>query len=329
MSDDSTTSQPLLETTSGPHLSQARFTTRRMMFDVLIGLAPVAVAAVWFFRGWAVAQIVVCLAAAMATEALFCVARRKPLQLADGSAAITALILAFSLPPHLPLYLTFIGSAVAVALGKMVFGGLGYNIFNPAMVGRAFLMASFSAQMTTWVAPATIETTTAATPLAAGGAALWHLLSGNVAGSLGETSALAIVIGGLWLILRGSADWRLTVGMLIGVAVAAPLDGLVALKDRQSLTVVEHLLAGSVMLGAFFIVTDPVTSPLTRSGRWIFGLGVGLLAVIIRIFGNLPEGVMYAVLVMNALTPLLNRWTRTRPVGGHTPRPGRGLRTEG
>ncbi len=307
---------PVIETAPGPHLSAAGDTTRRMMFDVLIGLAPVAVAAIWFFRGPAVAQLIAALVGALATEAVFAKVRRKPIQLADGSAAITAVILAFSLPPQLPLVMTLIGAVVAVALGKMVFGGLGYNIFNPAMVGRAFLMISFSAAMVDWSAPAGVDATTGATPLADGAATLRALAVGNVSGSLGETSAIAILIGGLWLLLRRSADWRLTLGMLIGVAVLAPVDRLLD-GVGQNLTVVEHLLSGSVMLGAFFIVTDPVTSPLTRSGRWIFGLGVGLLVVVIRLFGSQPEGVMYAVLLMNAVTTLINRWTRTKPVGGH------------
>ncbi|MCG3179453.1 MAG: Electron transport complex subunit RsxD [Phycisphaerae bacterium] len=305
---------PLLETTTGPHLWERAFTTRRMMIDVLIGLLPVTAAAVWFFRAAAVCQIVTCVVAALAAEYVFTFARRKPFSLLDGSGLITGLILAFSLPPGLPPYMSAIGAIVAVALGKMIFGGLGYNIFNPAMVGRAFLMACFTAEMTTWAAP--VGATTGATPLAAGGASLLKLFEGNVAGSLGETSAAMIILGGLWLLLRKAGDWRLTAGMLIGVALVAPVDHW-ARESGHSLTVLQHLLSGAVLLGAFFIVTDPVSSPLTKPGRWIFGLGVGMLTVVIRIFGNNPEGVMFAVLVMNAMTPLLNRWTQPRPVGGH------------
>ncbi len=320
---------PVLETTAGPHLADRPFTTRRMMVDVLIGLLPVTAAAVWYYRWAAVIQIALCLAVALATESACSLARRRRPTLTDGSVIVTALILAFSLPPTLPIYATALGTVAAVALGKMVFGGLGYNIFNPAMVGRAFLMACFAGQMTTWVAPKTLEAVTAATPL--GGAvartgtqvfpeSLTPLLTGNITGCLGETSAVMILLGGLWLLLRRSGDWRLAVGMLAGVAAAASVDQL-ARPAGQSLGVIGHLAAGGVMLAAFFIVTDPVTSPLTKPGRWIFGLGAGVLVVLIRLFANLPEGVMYAVLVMNALTPLVNRWTLPRPVGGHVPAP--------
>lgn len=314
---------PDIETTTGPHLVDRPFTTRRMMYDVLIGLAPVAAAAIWFFRGAAVLQMAVCLVTALATEAVFCLARKRKFTLADGSVAITALILAFSLPPTLPIYATVLGTFAAVALGKMVFGGLGQNVFNPAMVGRAVLMACFSVQMTTWALPQTVETTTAATPLKAAKAhlmnevpALAPMIVGNTSGSLGETSAAMILLGGLWLLVRKAGDWRLTVGMLLGVAIPAGVQQI--LQPDASLGVLGHLASGGVMLAAFFIVTDPVSSPLTKAGRWIFGLGVGVLIVLLRLYSNLPEGVLYAVLLMNAIVPLLNRWTAPKPVGGKT-----------
>jgi electron transport complex protein RnfD len=317
-----------IETATGPHIVDRAFTTRRMMYDVLIGLVPIFAAAVWFFRGWAVLQVAVALVVAFATEALFCVVRKKKLSLADGSVAITAIILAFSLPPTLPIYATVLGTFAAVALGKMVFGGLGHNIFNPAMVGRAVLMACFSAQMTTWAYPATdpkpLETVTSATPLKAAIAKagsearlpdLMPLIQGNTSGSLGETSAAMIALGGLWLLIRKAGDWRLTAGMLLGMAIPA---AIIQIRDPHSLGVIGHLASGGAMLAAFFIVTDPVTTPLTKAGRWIFGLGVGGLIILIRLYSNLPEGVLYAVLVMNAITPLLNRWTAPKPVGGKT-----------
>jgi len=320
---------PDIETTPGPHLVDRPFTTRRMMVDVLIGLAPAMAAAVWFFRQHAVIQVAVCVAAALATEAVFCWARRRKPSLLDGSAVVTGVILAFSLPPKLPLYATVMGAVAAIGLGKMVFGGLGYNIFNPAMVGRAFLMACFAGPMTSWVAPKTLDAMTTATPLAGAVSkvaaaviptSLVPLLTGNVSGCLGETSAAMILLGGLWVLIRRAGDWRLTAGMLLGVSLVAGIEQL-AKPAGHSLGVAGHLAAGGAMLAAFFIVTDPVTTPLTRLGRWIFGLGVGILVVLIRLFSNLPEGVMYAVLVMNAVSPLLNRWTAPRPVGGHVPRP--------
>ena len=311
----------ILETTTGPHLSDRPFTTRRMMIDVLIGLVPLMVAGIWFFRQWAVIHVLVAAAFCLATEWVFNRARKKPMTLSDCSVIVTAIILAFSLPPRVPIYATAIGSVVAVALGKMVFGGLGFNLFNPAMVGRAFLMACFPVAMTSWSQPGTLDVMTGATPLAAAKfskifpADLTPLFSGNVGGCIGETSAAMVLLGGLWLLWRGSADWRLTVGTLIPVVVIGAIQS--ALTGGQALGPIGHLAAGSVLFGAFFIVTDPVTTLLTRSGRWIYGLATGALIMVIRLFAGYPEGVMYAVLVVNAFSPLINRWTQTRPVGGH------------
>jgi electron transport complex protein RnfD len=311
-----------LESTGGPHLIEAGASTRRIMLDVLVGLLPVTLAALWYFRGAALGQITVCLVVALASEWLVCRLRGRPSSLGDGSAAITGLILAFSLPPRLPLGAAALGAFIAVALGKMAFGGLGYNIFNPAMVGRAFLMVCFPAWMTQWAAPLTVHATTEATPLAAARfaqqfpdlAALW---TGNVAGCVGETSAIMIIAGGLWLLWRRAADWRLTAGMLIAVVAVALAEQWIR-GSANSLRWQGHLGAGAVLLGAFFIVTDPVSSPLSKAGRWAFGLIVGLLTMIIRLFAGYPEGVMFAVLIANALTPIINRWTVPEPVGGRT-----------
>lgn len=315
-------SEPFLETAAAPHEVEAGASTRRMMLDVLIGLAPVVAAALWFFRGPALLQIVVCLVTALATEAFLCRLRGRPISVTDGSATITALILALSLPPRLPLYAAIAGAFVAIAVGKMVFGGLGQNLFNPAMVGRAFLMVCFPAAMTAWAEPLTVHATTAATPLAAakfGGqpSEIFDMAIGRICGSLGETSAVAIVLGGLWPLLRRAGDWRLTAGMLLPIAIGGWLDGW--RRGPEGLGLSGHLLAGGALLGAFFIVTDPVTSPLSRTGRWAFGLTVGGLTMVIRLFAGYPEGVMFSVLIANAITPLLNRWTVPRPVGGPVP----------
>lgn len=311
-----------LETAAGPHLLAPGASTRRMMLDVLIGLVPVLAGALWYFRLAAAAQLLVALVVALATEWVICRLRGRVSSLSDASVCITALLLACSLPPQLPLAATALGSFMAVALGKMAFGGLGQNLFNPAMVGRAFLMICFPASMTQWTEPLTVHATTQATPLAAARFAgefteLPRLLAGNVAGCVGETSAILITLGGLWLIVRRAADWRLTAGMLAGVVCVAVVEELVRGAD-QSLGWARHVSAGAVLLGAFFIVTDPVTSPLSKSGRWLFGILVGLLTMIIRLLAGYPEGVMFAVLVGNAVTPLLNRWTTPVPVGGHT-----------
>ncbi len=316
----STSVTPDLETTPGPHLLADGASTRRIMLDVLIGLLPITLAALWYFRGAAVMQIVVCLVVAGATEWGLQRMRGKPNSLGDLSVWITALILAYSLPPRLPLYGTILGTVVAVALGKMAFGGLGHNLFNPAMVGRAFLMVCFPVEMTQWVEPLTVHATTQATPLAAAKFSgqlteLGPLLMGNISGSLGETSALMVLLGGLWLLYRNAADWRLCLGMLLGVSGVAALDQLIR-GSGAGLGVLQHLCAGAVLLGAFFIVTDPVSSPLTRRGRWIFGILAGVLTMIIRLFAGYPEGVMFAVLICNAITPLINQWTAPVPVGG-------------
>lgn len=310
----------VLETTAGPHIVHPGLSTRSMMRDVLIGLAVPVLAALYFFRMAAVWQLGICLVCACLAEYFCCRLRGRNSTVMDGSATITALILALSLPPLLPWYATAVGAVVAVVLGKMVFGGLGFNIFNPAMVGRAFLMLSFPVEMTSWTEPLTVHATTAATPLAAAKFSsqltdLVPLFLGNISGSLGETSALALIVGGVWVLLRRAADWRLTLGMILGVAAMATLQSLVA-GSAQSPGVVRQLCSGAVLFAAFFIVTDPVTSPLTRNGRWIFGFVVGVLTMIIRWFGGYPEGVMYSVLLGNALVPLIDRATPTTPVGG-------------
>jgi electron transport complex protein RnfD len=310
-----------LEARAGPHALQPGASTQRMMLDVLIGLLPALCGALWFFREAAAIEIGVCVVTALATEWILCRVRGRPSTLWDGSVLITALILAFSLPPKFPVYGMVIGTFMAVALGKVAFGGLGYNIFNPAMVGRAFLMLCFPAAMNSWVAPVTSDALTGATPLADAKfshviTALGPLVTGDIPGSLGETSAALLLLGGLWVLARRAADWRLTVGMLLGISVLAGFDQF--LRPDESLGVIRNLCAGGALLGAFFIVTDPVTSPLTKRGRWAFGILVGVLTMVIRLFAGYPEGVMFAVLLANSVSPLLDRWTAPVPVGGKT-----------
>lgn len=311
-----------LEASAGPHAIEPGIGTQKMMLDVLLGLAPATCAAFWVFRSVAALQVVAALATALTTEWALCRMRGRPATLTDGSVCITALILAFSLPPGLPAYATVSGTFVAVALGKMAFGGLGHNVFNPAMVGRAFLMLCFPVAMTSWSEPQIVDVLSGATPLAAAKFSqeyveLQPLLVGNVAGSLGETSAVMLAIGGIWVLLRGAGDWRLTIGMLLGVAGVAGIEQIVR-GSTESFGIARHLCAGGVLLGAFFIVTDPVTSPMTKKGRWAFGILVGVLTMIIRLFAGYPEGVMFAVLICNAVSPLLERWTAPIPVGGKT-----------
>ncbi|RKY60828.1 MAG: electron transporter RnfD [Candidatus Latescibacterota bacterium] len=300
-----------------PHI-RAEMDTRKVMMGVLVSLVPGIAAGVWFFRWHALALLASCLAGTLSAEASACILRKRPSTLGDLSAAVTGVLLAMVLPPTLPFWAAFLGGVVAVAVGKQVFGGLGQNIFNPALVGRAFLMAAFPVLMTTWVAPGP-EAVTTATPLALmkfdhKATPLLDLLVGKVGGCMGETSALALLIGGLFLVLKGYADWRIPLSYLGTVAVLGTIPW--AFRPDLYPSPMFHLLAGGLMLGAWFMATDPVTTPVTKVGRYMFGIGAGVLVVIIRLWGGLPEGVMYSILLMNAVTPLIDRYTVPVPFGG-------------
>jgi electron transport complex protein RnfD len=321
-----------LEVASGPHVA-APPTTRRLMADVLIGLVPVVGMAVWQFRWYAILQLVICISSCALAEVLFAALRGRRATRSDLSAVVTGAILALSLPWSAPVYVGVVASFVAVGVAKAAFGGLGQNIFNPAMVGRAFVMISFASVLgaTAYVRPgAALGILTQATPLtaakeaAAGVPELWALFLGNVNGSLGETSALACILGGLYLCFRRSAAWEIPVSVVVGAGVVAGIANLV--NPDTPLTVLHHLAAGALLFGAVFIATDPVTSPLAPKGRMIFGAGVGALIVFIRLFSNYPEGVVFAVLLMNSAVPLINRWTIPRPFGrlAGEPEPGNG-----
>jgi electron transport complex protein RnfD len=298
------------------------------------------VAAGYYFRIYALILISTCCLSAVATEWLCNLIRRKTNSLGDFSAIVTGIILALSLPPSLPIWAAIIGTCFAVAIGKMVFGGLGANIFNPAMVGRAFLTASFGLLMTTWTVPATIDSAmpriaadnrinarTQATPLAWSKQAIKSkkdsqlvndefkaTFIGEVGGCLGETSALALLLGGLYLLIRRTINLHIPLAVLSSSFVWGAIAYLI--NSDAYISPLVHLTSGGMLLGAFFIATDPVTSPLSTKGRWIFGIGVGTMTMLIRIVGEYPEGVMYAVLLMNAVTPLIDRFCKLVPAGG-------------
>jgi electron transport complex protein RnfD len=285
---------------------------------VVLALVPVVAVSAYYFRWLAFALLVTCVVTAVLTEAVVQRIRRQPLTLYDGSAVVSGLLLALTLPPALPWWAAVLGTIFALMVGKHLFGGLGANVFNPALVGRAFLAATFPVFMTTWTQPLSLHTMSAATPLGAlkfGGQTppVWDLLLGNVGGCLGETSALAILAGGVYLVGRRYADWRTPVGYLGTVALLSAIFWLLQ-PDRGS--PVFHLLAGGLMFGAVYMATDPVTTPVTRRGRFLFGMGAGVVVMVIRFWGTNPEGVMFSLLFMNALTPLLNRTTIPRPLGG-------------
>jgi H+/Na+-translocating ferredoxin:NAD+ oxidoreductase subunit D len=313
---------PELHVAPSPHLSAAGQSTRRMMVDVLIALAPVTAMALFNFQWYAVKQLAVCLVSCLAAEALFTTMRRQPLRLNDLSAAVTGVILALSLPGTAPWFVGFIASFVAMGIGKIIFGGLGMNLFNPAMVGRAFVMIAFASLVGAsgyLDAGSSVDVITQATPLTAFKQSgivspLSSLFFGLTNGSLGETSALACFIGGIYLCLRRTASWEIPVGVVVAAGIVAGFGDLAA--PGAAWTALHHLLGGALLFGAFFIATDPVTSPLTPKGKFIFGAGIGILVMVLRIFSGYPEGVMFAVLLMNGVTPLINRWTIPTPLGG-------------
>ncbi len=314
-----------LELQAAPLLRRG-VTTPGLMIDVVIAVAPVTIAALYFFGLSALLLLLAATAGCLLAERLW------GGSLADGSTALTGVLLGLTLPPTLPLWMAFVGGLVAIGLGKAVWGGLGNNLFNPALVGRAFLQAAFPIAMTTWSKPGPFfelrpgnlalplmqaaDVTTSATPLAQmkfqhAATPVWSLISGNTSGSIGETSAALIVLGAVWLIARRTCDWRVPVGIVVTVAALAGVLTLVGperFPDPASM-----VLSGGLLFGAVYMATDPVTSPMAPKGAWVFAIGVGALVVLIRVFGGLPEGVMYAILLMNSATPLIERVLQ--PVG--------------
>lgn len=330
---------PKLRVLPSPLLKQSH-TSAQVMKDVIYALIPATIAGIWLFGLGAALVLIGAIAGAMLGEYWFSPLQERAIRLYDASAALTGLLLGLSLPPALPVWMAFLGGLVAIGLGKIIWGGLGQNAFNPAMVGRAFLLATFPSAMTTWHAPAGILTVfpsnvampflrgeydaiTAATPLGLmkfqhHGTGITDLWFGSTAGCLGETSALLLLLGGVYLLFRRAIDWRIPVGIMLTVAVFV---GLLWLIDASKFPdPIFALSSGGLMLGAFYMATDPVTSPLTPVGTWIFAGGIGLLIVLIRVFGGFPEGVMYAILLMNAVTPLIDRVTQPRLFG--TPKVG-------
>lgn len=320
----------LLTVSSSPHTHSGE-SVERIMLDVLIALLPAAAAACWFFGMKAATLIVVCVGVSLLTEWGCRKLMGRPNTLTDLSAGVTGLLLALNLPPDLPVWMAAVGSVFAIAIAKQVFGGLGYNPFNPALAARAFMLISFTAAMTTWSASGWIgaDAVTTATPLGMAkeavknGEAVFNFTPlmlnsfffGNVNGCIGETSAAALLLGGMYLMFRRVISWHIP-GMYLGtVALFAAVLNLVA--PANSMPVAFHLLSGGLFLGAFFMATDMVTSPVSRKGMIVFGIGCGVLTMIIRVVpsGSYPEGVSFAILIMNAFTPLINRATRNRPFG--------------
>jgi electron transport complex protein RnfD len=318
--------------TASPHV-HAKVDTPTIMWNVVGSLVPLVVIATYFFGPSALLVVAAAVAGAVVAERVL--GNRGTL--GDGSAAITGILLGLTLPAGMPTWMAFIGGAFGIAFGKVLFGGLGYNVFNPALFGRAFLQAAFPVAITTWPAVggaakwwslrgdnfalpfmgAHTDAITAATPLGlmkfeAKSTSLFNLFVGNTGGSLGETSALLILLCGGYLAWRGFLNWRTPVSIFATVAL---FSAILHVADDKYPTPLFMLFSGGLMLGAVFMATDMVTSPVTNAGKWFFGLGIGLLVVCIRVWGGLPEGVMYAILIMNGLVPFINKATQPRVFG--------------
>ncbi|MDR3260708.1 MAG: RnfABCDGE type electron transport complex subunit D [Tannerella sp.] len=296
------------------------------MYGVLIALFPSFLVSIYFFGLGALIVTAVSVASCLICEYLIqkFLFRRKP-TIWDGSAILTGVLLAFSLPSNLPVWIIVSGAIVAIGVGKMSFGGLGNNPFNPALIGRVFLLISFPVQMTLWPRPMSWNTSymdaeTAATPLAilkghpVNIPEITDMLLGNMGGSLGEASVVALLVGLAFLLIRKIITWHIPASILLTVFVFTDILHLINPADYVSPFI--HLFTGGLLLGAIFMATDYVTSPMTVPGMWVYGIGIGIITVVIRVFGSYPEGVSFAILIMNAFTPLINTYVKPKRYGG-------------
>lgn len=294
----------LLKVTSSPHIRHED-STRGIMLDVIIALLPAAIYGCILFGLRAAIILVVTVATAVASEAIWNLALKKPQTIGDCSAILTGLLLGMNLSSQTPVWIAAIGSVVAIIVVKQMFGGLGFNFANPAMTARIVLLVSFAGQMSNYVSP--IDAVTTATPLANNTPiTLKELFFGMHSGAIGETSSFLLIIGGLYLMLRRVIKPIIPVAFIGTVAIAT----LIAGGDLKL-----AIFGGGLMLGAIFMATDYVTTPTTDLGKLVFGIGCGLITFVIRKFSPLPEGVSYAILLMNILTPHINRLTLSKPFG--------------
>ncbi|PLX01179.1 MAG: Na+-transporting NADH:ubiquinone oxidoreductase subunit D [Marinilabiliales bacterium] len=324
----------LLSVSPSPHVA-GNYSVKKIMYGVIIAMLPALFVSIYYFGLGAIKVTLIAVLSAIFFEWLIQKLFLKGKStIADGSAIITGMLLAFNVPSNLPCWIIIVGSFVAIAVGKMTFGGLGNNPFNPALVGRVFLLISFPVDMTRWPIPEPLkfsltDATTGATPLAIlkegvkNGTPVDQLMSkmpdymdyfiGQMGGSLGEVSAIALIIGGIYMLMRKIITWHIPVSMIGAIAL---FTGILWLVDpTQYADPLFHLLTGGVLLGAIFMATDMVTSPMTPAGQLVFGLGIGIITVVIRVFGAYPEGVSFAILIMNAVVPLLNKAFKPKRFG--------------
>ena len=295
-----------------PHIHD-RDSTQSIMRDVLIALCPAVIASIIIFGFRSLLVEAVCVAAAVFFEWGFEKICKRKSTICDLSAAVTGLILALNLPVGIPLWQAIFGALVAIVVVKQLFGGIGHNFANPAITARIVMLLAFSGPMTTWAAPKIADAVSGATPLVSLGAgesvSLTSLFLGTTGGCLGETCALALLIGGIYLIVRKVITWHTPVAFIATVFVLSLIKGGFVFG-------LSEILAGGVMLGSIFMATDYATTPSTPWGRVIFGIGCGLITCLIRFFGNYPEGVSFSILLMNILTPYISKWTCSKPLGG-------------
>ncbi|MBP2653270.1 MAG: rnfD [Firmicutes bacterium] len=310
-----------LSVSASPHI-RCDESIAKIMWMVNLALAPAALFSIYRFGLSALYTMVICIVAAIVTEYAIQKWQGKTITVSDGSAFLTGLLLAMNIPSTVPWYMPLFGSAVAIAVAKHTMGGLGFNIFNPALVGRAVLLASWPVAMTTWPTMASkLDGVTSATPLGIlklqGYAKLVEIFGdkmtmykslffGSRSGSMGETAALLLILGGIFLIYRGYINWQVPVVMIGTVGVLTAVFG----QDP-----IMHMMSGGLILGAFFMATDMVTIPITVKGQMVFAAGAGALTVLIRLLGGYPEGVCYAILLMNAVTPLIDLWLKPKKFG--------------
>jgi len=322
----------LLTVSPSPHV-HTNDSTQKIMYKVVYAMLPVLVWSVFVFGLDALRVTFIAVVATLAFEYLIqkYLIKIKP-TITDGSALITGILLSFNVPSNLPWWIIIIGALAAVGIGKLSFGGLGANIFNPALVGRVFLLISFPVQMTSWPVntQSGVDAVTTATPLGVIKESILNsvpisdivgnlpsmvdMLIGNIGGSLGEISAVLLIIGGLYMLWKKVITWHIPVAVIGTVAIIASIFWLI--NPEVYINPIYHLLTGGLMLGAIFMATDMVTSPMTPKGQIIFGVGIGVITISIRMFGAYPEGISFAILIMNAFTPLINNYVKPKRFGG-------------
>lgn len=322
----------LLTVSPSPHV-HSDDSTQKIMYRVVLAMVPALAWSVFVFGLDALRVILIAVLACLAFEYLIqkYLMKIKP-SVMDGSALVTGILLAFNVPSNLPWWIIIIGSLAAIGIGKLSFGGLGHNIFNPALVGRVFMLISFPVQMTSWPVntQSGIDAVTSATPLSiikegiSNGTPISEISKnlpsalemfwGGIGGSLGEISAALLILGGLYMLYKKVITWHIPVSIIATVGIMAGIFWMV--NPEIYINPVYHILTGGLMLGAIFMATDMVSSPMTPKGQIIYGIGIGVITISIRLFGAYPEGISFAILIMNAFTPLINYYVKPKRFGG-------------